>query len=63
LGQQHGRAVPQVCWVAPTPKRRDWIHALWQQAWPEGTWLLATTDDVQQGVWWQYHHGVVCLLW
>ena len=24
------------------------------QALGEGTWLLATTDEVAQGVWWQY---------
>jgi len=57
LWQQHGRAVPRVCWVAPTAKRRDWIHALWQQVWPQGTWLSATTDEVEQGVWWQYRQG------
>ena len=33
---------------------------VWQQAWPyQGTWLLATTDEGQQGVWWQYAQGSV----
>ncbi len=52
-----GRPVPVVAWVAPTAKRRDWFNRLWQQAWPLGTWLLATTDEVEQGTWWQYRTG------
>jgi hypothetical protein len=52
-----GRPVPVVAWVAPTAKRRDWLNRLWQQAWPGGSWLLATTDEVQEGTWWQYSVG------
>ncbi len=37
--------------------RRQRMHGLWQQAWPEGTWLLATTDEVDLGTWWQYSGG------
>jgi hypothetical protein len=57
LWHEHGRTVPRICWVAPTVKRRDQIHRWWQDAWPDGTWLLATVDEVQQGVWWQAAAG------
>ncbi len=45
--------------VVREAERRKRIHGLWQQAWPEGTWLLATTDEVQQDTWWQYRNGAV----
>jgi hypothetical protein len=49
--------LPTVVWVVRDRARRQRIHGLWQQAWPEGTWLLATTDEVQQGTWWRYSAG------
>lgn len=51
--------LPTVVWVVRDAERRKRIHGLWQHAWPNGTWLLATTDEVQQGVWWQYAQGAV----
>ena len=51
--------LPTVVWVVRDADRRKRIHRLWQQAWTQGTWLLATTDEVQQGVWWQYAQGSV----
>ena len=51
--------LPTVVWVVRDPARRQWIHRLWQQAWPEGTWLLATVEEVAQGIWWQSAAGQV----
>jgi len=51
--------LPTVVWVVRDADRRKRIHRLWHQAWPDGTWLLATTDEVEQGVWWQYRDGAV----
>ncbi len=49
--------LPTVVWVVRDAERRQRIHRLWQQAWPAGSWLLATTDEVAQAVWWQYRTG------
>jgi hypothetical protein len=49
--------LPTVVWVVCDAERRKRIHRLWQQAWPAGSWLLATRDEVEQGVWWQYRTG------
>jgi hypothetical protein len=59
LWQQHGRTLPLICWIAPTTKRRDQIHRWWQDVWPDGTWLLATVDEVQQDRWTYYHQGTM----
>ena len=59
LWQQHGRTLPRICWVAPTARRRDQIHRWWQAVWPDGTWLLATVDEVQQDCWTKFERGQV----
>jgi hypothetical protein len=49
--------LPTVVWVVRDRARRQRIHGLWEQTWPQGTWLLATTDEVAQGTWWRYANG------
>ncbi len=48
---------PVPVWVVPHAKRRDRIHALWQHAWPDGHWLLATEADVHANTWQTYRAG------
>jgi len=57
---QH-RAFPLPVWVVGQggAVRRDRIHRLWQRAWPDGRWLLATDAEVSADRWHLYHAGTL----
>ena len=57
---QRSAAFPLPVWVVPHPERRDRIHALWQQAWPDGQWLLTTEADLHADRWLAYAGGMLC---
>jgi hypothetical protein len=54
---QQRQIFPVPVWVVPHAKRRDRIHALWQQAWPDGQWLLTTEADMHADTWLAYQAG------
>ncbi len=55
------RAFPLPVWVVGHggDARRDRIHRLWQRAWPDGQWLLATDADVHADRWQLYRAGTL----
>ena len=50
-------AFPMPMWVTPHAQRRDRIQTLWQQAWPDGHWLITTEADLLHDRWLDYQHG------
>jgi len=51
--ERYGR-VPVIVWIAPTERRLQAIHRVWMEAWPGGTWALATAETLSQGRCWIY---------
>ena len=45
----HYGRTPIIFWIAPTERRVAAIHRVWQEAWPEGSWAIATIDDLAHG--------------
>jgi hypothetical protein len=48
---------PIPLWIVPTQKRKVAIMRAWAQAWPNGKWLIATDEEVQQDRWTMYFKG------
>ena len=55
------RTFPLPMWVVGHGgnARRDRIHRLWQRAWPDGQWLLATDAEVPADRWLLYQTGTL----
>lgn len=54
--QRYGR-MPIPLWVVPSERRLQAIQRVWQQAWPDGRWLITTDAGLRADRWWQYHQG------
>ena len=52
--ERYGHSVPAVMWVAPNQVRAQAIVRHWEQAWPQGQWLV-TADEELKGNSWTYH--------
>ncbi len=48
---------PTPLWVVPSPRRLEGIMRAWIDAWPDGMWLIATDDGVQDDRWEEYRWG------
>lgn len=40
-------APPTILWVVPDAARRDLVQRCWKQSWPQGTWMIATSAELQ----------------
>jgi hypothetical protein len=46
--QQRYGPLPIPLWVVPSDARAKTVHNQWKRAWPDGRWLIATDEGLQQ---------------
>lgn len=46
--QQRYGPLPIPLWVVPSKARAKTVHNQWKRAWPDGRWLIATDEGLQQ---------------
>lgn len=56
---RHYGALPSIVWVVPDATRLATVQRCWVDAWPTGSWLLATVDEVAEHRWRWWHQGTL----